>query len=130
MSAPVTLCWRNRWTSFSDTGVDDPVVLLGDDDSSVSEAEVDDSGLCAESAALDGLFDSTEITVDSTDPGAPPSSDGWHDINDFLETASRLPLAQQRVSTSNSIHPPTPPSRLSSELLETFRTFRHPNRKV
>jgi hypothetical protein len=54
--------------------------------------------------------------VDSTTL-APRSSDGWHDIDDFPETAPRLQLAEQGASTSNSIHPHTPSSRLSSEPL-------------
>jgi hypothetical protein len=50
-------------------------VLLGDDDSSAPEAEVDDTGLRAESVAADeGLLDSLETDIDSTTP-APPNSD-------------------------------------------------------
>jgi hypothetical protein len=50
-------------------------VLLGDDDSRASEAEVNDSGLRAESAAADeGLLNSLETAIDSTTP-APPNSD-------------------------------------------------------
>jgi hypothetical protein len=44
-------------------------VLLGDDDSRASEAEVYDSGLRAESAAADeGLLDSLETAIHSTRP--------------------------------------------------------------
>jgi hypothetical protein len=64
-----------------------------------------------------GLFDSPETAFDSTTPAPPCSSDRWHDIDDFPETAPRLPLAEQGASTSNSVHPHTPSSRLSSEPL-------------
>ncbi|KAH8795579.1 hypothetical protein BGZ57DRAFT_920806 [Hyaloscypha finlandica] len=44
--------------------VRDPIVLLGDNDSTASEAEVDDGGPCAESVAVDeGLLDSPETLV-------------------------------------------------------------------
>jgi hypothetical protein len=66
-------------------------MLLGDDDSSTSEAIVDDGGLHAESAALDeGLLDSPETAIESTTPAPPSNPDVWHDINNFLETAQRL----------------------------------------
>ena len=78
-------------------------MLLGDDDSSASEAEVDDGDLRAESAAADeSLLDSPEAAIDSTTP-APPNSDMWHDIDDFLETAERLQRSEQTPSTSDSI---------------------------
>jgi hypothetical protein len=78
-------------TLISRYGVDDLIVLLGDDDSSASEAEVDDVSLRAESAAPGaGLFNSPETTVDSTTPAPPSSPDGWHDIDDFPETVPRL----------------------------------------
>jgi len=65
-------------------------VLLGDDDSSASEAEVDDGGLRAESAAADeGLLDSPETAIDSRTPAPPSNPDVWHDINDILETAQQ-----------------------------------------
>jgi hypothetical protein len=93
------------------------MVLQGDGDSSASEAEVNDNALRAESAAAPGagLFDNPETAIDSMTPAPPCSSDGWHDIDDFLETAPRLPLAEQGASTSNSIH--AAPSPLSSEPL-------------
>lgn len=78
-------------------------MLLGDDDSSACEAEVDDSGLCAESAAADkGLLDSLETAIDSTTP-APPNSDMWHDIDDLLETAECLRHSEPKPSTSDSM---------------------------
>jgi hypothetical protein len=64
-----------------------------------------------------GLSDSLEIAVDSTTPAPPPSSDGWHNINNPPRVALRLPLTEHRASTSNSIHPHTPSSSLSSEPL-------------
>ncbi|KAH8745716.1 hypothetical protein F5882DRAFT_387494 [Hyaloscypha sp. PMI_1271] len=89
----------------------------GDSDSSASEAEVNNNVLRAESVVVPGtgLFDSPEIAIDSMTPAPPYSSDRWHDINDFLETAPRLPLAEQGALTSNSIY--AAPSPLSSELL-------------
>jgi hypothetical protein len=95
------------------------MVLQGDGDSSASEAEVNDNVLCAESVAAlgAGLFDSLEIAIDSITPAPPCSSDGWHVINDFPETAPHLPLTEQGASTSKSTHPHTPSSRLSSEPL-------------
>lgn len=54
-------------------------MLLGDDDSSASKAEVDDSGLRDENAAADvRLLNSLEMAIDSTTPAPPRSSDGWH----------------------------------------------------
>jgi hypothetical protein len=63
-------------------------MLLGDDDSSASEAKADDGSLHAESAAADeGLLDSPETAIDSTTSAPPSNPDVWHDINDFPETA-------------------------------------------
>jgi hypothetical protein len=86
---------------------------------SASSAEVNDNSLRAERAAAlsAGLFDSLETAIDSTTPAPPCSFDVWHDIDDFPETAPRLRLAEQGASMSNSIHPDTPSSRLSSESL-------------
>lgn len=68
----------------------DPIVLLGDDNPSASEAETDTGGLPTESAAVDrdilGL-DVSETAIDSTKLAPTPNSDGWYDINDFPETA-------------------------------------------
>ena len=66
--------------------VDYPIVLLGDDHSSVFEVEVDDGGRAESTGADAGLFDSLENAADSTTL-APPSRVVWHDINDFPETA-------------------------------------------
>ena len=89
-------------------------MLLGDDDSSASEAEVDDGGLRAESAAADeGLLDSPETAIDSTNP-APPNSDVWHDIDDLLETAERLRHSEPKPSTSDSMRPHTSSSSCAS----------------
>ncbi|KAL5312933.1 hypothetical protein ACEPPN_019359 [Leptodophora sp. 'Broadleaf-Isolate-01'] len=110
---------QSRSAQSDDSGgsPDDPIFLLGDDDSSASAAEADDVSLRAESTEPEaGLFDSPENAVDSTTL-APRSSDGWHDIDDFPETAPRLQLAEQGALTSNSIYPHTPSSRLSSEPL-------------
>ncbi|KAJ8063104.1 hypothetical protein OCU04_008347 [Sclerotinia nivalis] len=53
----------------SDGSLEDPIVLLGGDDLSASEAEVDDGGPRAERVAADGgLLDSPETTIDSTTP--------------------------------------------------------------
>jgi hypothetical protein len=49
--AHLPLSWKID-EQFSDICVDNPIDLLGDDDSSAPEAEVDDRGLRAESAAL------------------------------------------------------------------------------
>ncbi|KAH8787553.1 hypothetical protein F5882DRAFT_110926 [Hyaloscypha sp. PMI_1271] len=100
-------------------GSPDPMVLQGDGDSSASEAEVNDNILRAESAAAPGagLFDSPETAIDSITLAPPCSSDGWHVIDDFPETAPHLPLAEQGASTSKPTHPHTPSSRLSSEPL-------------
>jgi hypothetical protein len=83
----------------------DPIVLLGDDDSSASEAEVDDGGLRAKSAVADeGLLDSPETAIDLTTP-APPNSDVWHDIDDLLETVESLQHSEPKPSTSDSMRP-------------------------
>ncbi|KAE8440724.1 hypothetical protein EG329_006775 [Mollisiaceae sp. DMI_Dod_QoI] len=93
----------------------DPIVLLGDDDSSASEAEVDDGGLRAESAAADeGLLDSLETATDSTTPAPPSDPDVWHDINDFLETAQRLRRSEPKPSTSDSMRAHTSSSTCAS----------------
>jgi hypothetical protein len=86
---------------------------------SASEAEANGVGLRAESATAPGagLFDSPETAIDSTTPAPPRSSDGWHDIDDFLEPAPRSRLAEQGASTPDSLPPHTPSSRLSSEPL-------------
>ncbi|PMD12282.1 hypothetical protein NA56DRAFT_500537 [Hyaloscypha hepaticicola] len=85
--------------------LEDPIVLLGSDDSSASRAEANDISLYAESVAADeDLLDSPETTVDSTTP-APSNLDKWHDIDDFLETP-RLQLAEQESSTSNPTRSP------------------------
>ncbi|KAH0535945.1 hypothetical protein FGG08_007156 [Glutinoglossum americanum] len=100
-------------------GLGDPIVLLGDDDSSASEAEVDGGGLYAESAAADeSLLDNLETAVGSTTPAPPSNPDVWHDIDNFLETAQRLRRSEQKPSTSDSMRPHTPSSsRASSEPL-------------
>lgn len=67
--------------------------------------------------ALDFSIAQRQPFYSTTTPAPPCSSDGWHDIDDFSETAPRLPLAGQGASTSNSIHTHTPSSRLSSEPL-------------
>lgn len=57
----------------------------GDNDSSASEAEVDDGGLRTESAAADkGLLDSLETAINSTNPTLASNPDMWHDIDDPL----------------------------------------------
>ena len=79
-------------------------MLLGDDDSSASEVEVDDGSLRAESVVVDaGLLDNPETAVNSTTPAPPSSLDRWHDIDDFLETAQRLRCSEQGASTSDSV---------------------------
>jgi hypothetical protein len=110
-------------------GIDDPIILVGDNDSCASEAEVeaDDIGLCTESAAPN--TDQPVTAVDSTTP-VPPSSDGWLDVDDFLETAARLPLIETGALTSNAIRPYNSPLRLSSEPLHDNTTAidLHPRR--
>merc|ERR1712093_175490 len=66
---------------------------------------------------MGGLFDSSETAIDSTTPAPPCSSNRCHDIDNSPETAPRSQLAEQGASTSNSLHPHTPFSRLSSEPL-------------
>ncbi|CZR55725.1 uncharacterized protein PAC_05613 [Phialocephala subalpina] len=102
----------------SNGSLEDRIVLLSDDDSSASKAEVNNGGLRAESTAADeSLLDSPETAIDSTTP-APPNSDVWHDIDDFLETAERLRHSEQKPSTPDSVRLHTSsPSRASSEPL-------------
>ncbi|KAI9863863.1 MAG: hypothetical protein M1813_003515 [Trichoglossum hirsutum] len=97
----------------------DPIVLLGDDDSSAFEAEVDDGGLYAESAAADeSLLDNLETAVESTTSAPPSKPNMWHDIDNFLETAQRLRRSEQKPSTFDSMRPHTSfSSRASSEPL-------------
>ncbi|KAI9775082.1 MAG: hypothetical protein M1839_001474 [Geoglossum umbratile] len=72
----------------SGSSPDDPIVLLGNDDLSASEAEVDHGSLHAENAGPDaGHFNSPETPVDSTTLA---SLDGWYDIDDYPETVQRL----------------------------------------
>ncbi|KAH0538364.1 hypothetical protein FGG08_005059 [Glutinoglossum americanum] len=109
---------HNRSALGEDSGgsLDDPIVLLGDDDLSASEAEVDHGGL-AENAEPDaGHFDRLETTVDSTTLAPPSSLDGWHDIGDYPETVQHLRLAKGALA-SNSMCPYSPSAHLSSELL-------------
>ncbi|KUJ06150.1 uncharacterized protein LY89DRAFT_744085 [Mollisia scopiformis] len=92
-------------------GIRDLIVLLGDSDSSAFKAEVDDSSLCAESAAaIEDLLNSPETTI----APAPPNSDMWHDIDDLLETAEHLQRSKPQPSTSNSIRPHTSSSSRAS----------------
>jgi hypothetical protein len=100
-------------------GIDDSTVPLGDGDLSASKAEANDVNLRAKSVTAPGarLFNSLETAIDSTTPAPPCSSDRWHDIDDYPETAPRMRLAEQEVSTLDSIHPHTPSSCLSSEPL-------------
>ena len=60
-------------------------MLLGDDNSSASEAGVDYGSRAKSTGPEVGFVDSPENAVASTTP-APPSTDGWHDIDDFTET--------------------------------------------
>ncbi|KAG4440623.1 hypothetical protein IFR05_003882, partial [Cadophora sp. M221] len=98
---------------------DDQFVPLGDGDLSASEAEANDVSLRAESATAPGarLFDSPKTAIDSTTPAPLCSSDRWHDIDDYPETAPRMWLKEQGASTPDSVHPHAPSSRLSSEPL-------------
>ncbi|KAF8847684.1 hypothetical protein BDZ45DRAFT_754641 [Acephala macrosclerotiorum] len=97
----------------------DPIVLLGNDDSIASEAEVDDGGLHAESAAADeGLLDNPETAIESTTPAPPSDPDVWHDIDDFPETAQPSRRSERKPSTSDSMRSHTSSSsRASSEPL-------------
>lgn len=85
-------------------------MLLSDDNSSASKAEVDYNSR-AESIESDvGLFDSLENTVASTTL-APPSHDRWHDIDDFTETIrtySALNKELRRLILYAFILPPVP----------------------
>ncbi|KAI9764341.1 MAG: hypothetical protein M1839_005958 [Geoglossum umbratile] len=97
--------------------LDDPTVLLEDDDLSASEAEVDHGSLRVKNAEPDaGHFDSPETTVDSTTLAPPSSLDGWYDIDDYPETVQPLRLNEGTL-TSSSMCPYSPSSRLSSKLL-------------
>jgi hypothetical protein len=65
-----------------------------------------------------GLFTTLlENDVDSTAPAPPSSPGGWYNIDDFPKTAPRFQLAEQEASTSNSMRPYNPSSRLLSEPL-------------
>lgn len=96
-------------------GVDDPIILLGDNDSCRFEA--DDIGLHTESIAPNTGLSDSPAPVAASRSLVPPSSNGWFDIDDLPETGLRLPLTEQGASTSNSIGPYNPPPRLSSEPL-------------
>jgi len=102
-------CWHS---------VEDAIVL-SDGDSRAPETEANDVSLRAESATAPGagLFESSETAIDSTTPAPPCSSNRCHDIDESPETVPRSQLAEQGASTSNSLHPHTPFSRLSSEPL-------------
>ncbi|PVH68166.1 hypothetical protein DL98DRAFT_542612 [Cadophora sp. DSE1049] len=99
----------------------DLIVLLGDDNSSASEHEVDDSSLHTESETADeGLLDSLKTAIESKTPCPPSNPDMCRDINNFLETAQRLQRSKQNpsTSTSDSMRPHTSfSSRSLSELL-------------
>ncbi|KAF8862783.1 hypothetical protein BDZ45DRAFT_183191 [Acephala macrosclerotiorum] len=103
----------------SSGSLEDPIVLLGNDDSSASEAEVDNGDLHAESAAADeGLLDNPETAIESTTPAFPSNPDVWHDIDDFPETAQRSRRSKRKPSTSDSMRSHTSfSSRASGELL-------------
>merc|ERR1719262_1320594 len=109
---------RSAQSDNSGGSPDDPIVLLGDGNLSASKADANDVSLRAESATVPGagLFDNLETAIDSITPAPPRSSDGWHDIDDFPESAPRLRLAEQGAWTPDSL-PHTPSSRLSSEPL-------------
>jgi len=100
-------------------GSPEDAIVLSDGDSRAPEAEANDVSLRAESTTAPGagLFDSSETAIDSTTPAPPCSSNRCHDIDNSPETAPRSQLAEQGASTSNSLHPHTPFSRLSSEPL-------------
>ncbi|MCJ1357476.1 MAG: hypothetical protein MMC33_007472 [Icmadophila ericetorum] len=110
---------RSAQSDNSGGSPDDPIAIMGDGDLGASEAEANDVSLYAESIAAPGagLFDSLETAIDSPTPAPPCSSDGWHDIDNYPETAPRIQLAEQGASTPDSVHPYTPSSRLSSEPL-------------
>ncbi|KAL5326105.1 hypothetical protein ACEPPN_007243 [Leptodophora sp. 'Broadleaf-Isolate-01'] len=95
--------------------VEDLIVLLGDDDSTASEAEVNDGGPRAKRVAADeDLLDSPETATDSTISAPPSNPNWWHDDDDFPETAKRFRLAEQEPSTSDPMRPHTSSSRASS----------------
>jgi hypothetical protein len=74
-------------------------VLLGDDASSASKAEVDDGSLYAESVSTDeGHLDSLETVIRPTTPIPPSNPDVWHDINNFLEMAQMQQRRQVQPS--------------------------------
>ncbi len=96
-------------------GVEDSIVLLGDDDLSVFKIKVDYGSLRAKSTELDGdLFNGSETAVN---PHSSP--DGWHDMEnyDFPETGQRLRLAGLEPLPLNSMCPYIPSWSLSSEPL-------------
>ncbi|KAI9770344.1 MAG: hypothetical protein M1839_003221 [Geoglossum umbratile] len=111
---------HNRSALGQDSGgsPDNPIILLGDDNLSISKAEVDHGSLRVENAESNaGHFDSPDAIVDST--LAPPSSlDGWYDIDDFPEMVQRLRLAEGTLM-SNSIRPYSPFSHLSNDCIDT-----------
>lgn len=92
--------------------------MLGNDNSSAFEAEVDDSSIYTEGAQRDiGVFDSPEAAVKSTTPAPLFSSDRGHDIDSFTETGLSLQLTEPGASIPDLIHRHNPSSRLSSKLL-------------
>ncbi|KAI9782621.1 MAG: hypothetical protein M1839_004867 [Geoglossum umbratile] len=118
---------HNRSALGGDSGSspDDPIVLLGDDDLSASEAEVDHGSLHAENAGPDaGHFNSPETTVDSITLAPPSSLDGWYGIDDYPKTVQHLHdridtdgldthRARSEAATSHSARPRSPPPRCS-----------------
>ncbi|TVY20230.1 hypothetical protein LARI1_G001640 [Lachnellula arida] len=107
-----------RLVPSSSGSPDNPIDLLGNDNSSASEAEVDDNSIRAEYAKPDmSFFDGPETAVKSITPAPSFSPDRGHDIDDFPETAPRLQLAEQGASTPDSIPLYNPSSHLSSESL-------------
>jgi hypothetical protein len=87
--------------------IDNPIILLGDGNFSTSEAEANNVSLCAKSIIVPGagLFDSPEIAINSLTLASPRSSDEWHDINNCLEPAPRLRLAEYGALTPDSLLP-------------------------
>ncbi|KAG9227976.1 hypothetical protein BJ875DRAFT_530575 [Amylocarpus encephaloides] len=83
----------------------DPIMLLGGDDSSASEADADDGGPRAKRVVTDeGLPDSPETATDSTTPAPPSNPDGWHDIDDFLESAQNLASQENQPVHEDHLH--------------------------
>ena len=80
--------------------MDDPIILLRDSDSSASKAKVNNNGLCTKSAAAlgAGLFNSLETAIDLITLAPLPSSNKWHNINNFPKTAPRLLLTELGAS--------------------------------